>query len=65
MPNQTHLICAECGQRIHLSECLWKELASGTVRASYALDLEDVGRPDRRVWHPDCLPQDAHHLVAA
>jgi hypothetical protein len=65
MPNQPHSICAECGQRIHRFECLWKELASGDVRASYALDLEAVGRHDRRVWHPDCLPQDARHLVAA
>ena len=65
MPNQTHPICAECGQRIHRFECLWKELASGAVRASYTLDLEGVGCHDRRVWHPGCLPHDTRHLIAA
>jgi hypothetical protein len=47
--------CAKCGQRIKLFECLWRELGSGAVRASYAVDLRGLQRPGRRLWHVGCL----------
>ena len=47
--------CARCGGRITLFECLWRELGSGAVRASYAVDLQGISRPDRRIWHVGCL----------
>lgn len=50
-PNPT---CAHCHMRIHLFECLWRELDSGTVRASYAVDLGGLQRNGRRLWHVGC-----------
>jgi hypothetical protein len=47
--------CAHCGERISLFECLWRELASGAVHASYAVDLQGIQRANRRLWHVGCL----------
>jgi len=47
--------CACCGGRILLFECLWRELASGAVRASYAVDLQGIQGSGRRLWHVGCL----------
>jgi len=55
MIDTCHATCAHCGQRISLFECLWRELGSGAVRASYALDLEVLQREGRRLWHVGCF----------
>jgi hypothetical protein len=59
---QSTPVCAHCGGRIRLLDCLWKELDAGTVRASYALDFADGRRRPRRVWHPGCLPSNTRQL---
>jgi hypothetical protein len=65
MSNAAHPTCARCGGRITLFECLWRELGSGAVRASYAVDLEGIRRHDRRIWHVGCLvPQAAGERAA-
>jgi hypothetical protein len=46
--------CAHCHRRIRLFECLWRELDSGAVRASYAVDLCGLQRNGRRTWHVGC-----------
>jgi len=57
--------CSHCGCRIGANELLWRELPSGTVRASIARDLDGLHREARSVWHPGCLPRDRHHDLAA
>jgi len=52
--------CWQCGRRIHLFESLWRELPSGAVGASYALELETLGRASRRLWHVGCYDPMAH-----
>jgi hypothetical protein len=46
--------CARCHTRIRPLEFLWRELDSGAVRASYALDLCGLQRRGRRLWHVGC-----------
>ena len=61
-----HPMCAQCGSRIRLSELIWREFASGSVRGSYAADLDDRRqRADRCLWHLGCLPLERHHNLAA
>ena len=62
--------CAHCHKRIRLFECLWRELESGAVRASYALDLCGIQRTGRRLWHVGCYdpmaapePRYASHAI--
>jgi hypothetical protein len=49
-----HPTCWRCRQPIHRFESLWRELPSGAVRASYAVDLETLGGVRRRLWHVGC-----------
>jgi hypothetical protein len=62
--------CAHCHARIRLFECLWRELETGTVRASYALDLSGLQHTGRRLWHVGCYdpmqvpePRFASHAI--
>ena len=65
-PETKHPQCAQCGSRIRLSELVWRECASGTVRGSYAAELDGRrARGDRCLWHLGCLPLDRHHDLAA
>ena len=63
MNYDTHPVCSSCGKRIGLFGRMWLELQSGTVCASYALDLDSLRHPARRLWHPGCVP--AKHLPQA
>lgn len=49
-----HPTCWRCSQPIRRFECLWRELPSGAVRASYAVDLETLVSVPRRLWHVGC-----------
>jgi len=57
--------CSHCGERIHLFEVLWRELESGTIRVTYAVDLDHLRHQPPRLWHLGCLPQDCQLLLAA
>jgi hypothetical protein len=65
MSDESHPVCDHCGERIHRYECIWRELTSGGVRSSYALDLQYITSRSPRVWHRACPPVNSHHLVAA
>ena len=54
MFDHQHPTCSRCRRPIHRFESLWRELPSGAVRASYAVDLETLGRVPRRLWHVGC-----------
>ncbi len=56
MTYDTHPVCSKCGTRIELFGRMWVELSSGTIRASYAVDLDDRHRQARGLWHPGCVP---------
>ena len=49
-----HPICWRCHRPIRRFESLWRELPSGAVRASYAVDLESLTSVPRRLWHVGC-----------
>ena len=52
--------CCYCGERIRLFDGLWREHVSGTVRASYAVDLDTLRTAGRRLWHVGCYDPMAH-----
>lgn len=54
-----HPVCACCGKRIRLTECLWREFESGAVRSAYALDVDALRHDPRRLWHVGCFSRPA------
>jgi len=47
-------ICWRCEEPIRPLEALWRELPSGGVRASFAVDLTALALEGRRLWHLEC-----------
>ena len=54
MVHDQHPTCWRCNRSIRRFESLWRELPSGAVRASYAVDLETLRSVPRRLWHVGC-----------